>query len=448
MLQGQRLMSVRVHILSAACLCSVLVGCGDPVAPQPNSSDETLPRVKVMIPTRKDIIQTTTQPATFHPYYQADIVAKVSGYVREVLVDIGDTVTEGQPLGTLDVPEMDKQREQAVARQQRLEAELRRAQSAVEVAVAQVAAAGAGIEEAASNVERENARLIADKADLDRIMGLVRKQAATVAMLDEAQSEHDVSAASRVAAEASVRSADAQLQIAIAEQRAAEAEVGTAEARLAESGKAIEEIDAMLAYTTLRAPFAGVITSRHVDPGDFVAGSLATNADVKRPLFHVDQQQRLRVRVAVPERDAAHVDAGDPVSLVCEANLGELLEATVTRVARRLDPSTRTMIAEIDLENADGQLLPGMFGQATITALVRKDSLVLPASAVRTDATGAAHVLTLSDDDEVEQQPISIGADTGREIEVVEGLAGGERVIDAFVGTIKPGQKVMVVAPQ
>lgn len=425
-------------------------GCGQTVFTAPEvekgATAEQLPRVEIVQPIRKDLIQTTTQPATIHPYFQADIVAKVSGYFRDVYVDIGDEVTANQPLCTLAIPEMEQQREQAVARQRRLTAELQRAEAALEVAVAQTAAAKAGVEEAVSNVERVEARLVADRADLDRMQGLVQKQAATIAMLDEAQAEHGVSEASKVAAEAAVRSAQARQQIAEAEHRASAAEIATAEARLAESETAIAEIDTMLAYATLRAPFDGVVTSRHIDPGDFVAGSPAAAAD-QQPLFHVEQQSRLRVRVAVPERDAAAVDPGDPVSLACDALPGRPLTATVSRVARRLDPATRTMTVEIDLDNRDHRLLPGMFGRATITTRIEKAALVLPASAVRTDPTGAAHVLIIDEAATARRVDVTIGADDGREIQLLTGLGGDEQVIDSFVGSIQPGQRVELVAP-
>jgi len=442
-------MSPLLRCLFIATLASC-IGCEQSAeSPAKNAAEESasqLPRVELVRPVRKDLIRTTTQPATIHPYYQADIVAKVSGYFRDVNVDIGDEVMEGQPLCTLIIPEMNQQREQAVARQRRLAAELQRAEAAVEVAVAQVSAAEAGVEEACSNVERFEAQLVADRADLERMQGLVQKQAATIAMLDEARAEHDVSEASKVAAQAAVRSARARLQIAAAERRAAEAEIATAAARLAESKTAIEEIDTMLAYTTLRAPFAGVITSRHIDPGDFVPGRPAVTAE-QQPLFHVEQQSRLRVRVAIPERDAAAVDSGDPVLLKCDALPGEAITATVSRVARRLDPSTRTMTVEIDLDNQDGRLLPGMFGRATITTQVETAALVLPASAIRTDSAGAAHVLIVDETGAAQQVAVTIGADDGKEIQLVAGLSGDEQVIDSFVGSIQVGQQVEVVTP-
>ena len=123
----------------------------------------------------------------------------------------------------------------------------------------------------------------------------------------------------------------------------------------------------MLQYTTLRAPFDGVITTRSVDPGDFVTGASQGHGLLRRPLFHVDQQSRLRIRVAIPERDASEVDAGDPAVIRLDALPNAPIEAVVTRAAQRLDPSTRTMLAEIDVDNDSGPGLPGMIGCASIS---------------------------------------------------------------------------------
>lgn len=402
-------------------------------------------RVEVISLIRKDVVHTTSQPATVHPFFQADIIAKVSGYIENVLVDIGDAVKAGDPLCQLSVPEMEKQREQIHARQERLKAELKRAEAAVNVAHAQVRSSEAQTEEAASNIKQVEARLIADKADLKRVVGLVERQAVTIAMLDEAQADNDVSEAAKISAEAALRSARAKKEIALAERDAAEAEVATASARYAESVKEGEELDTMLQYTTLRAPFDGVITTRSVDPGDFVAGSSQVSGPLRRPLFHVDQQSRLRVRVAIPERDASEVDAGDPVVIHLDALPNSPIEAVVTRAAQRLDPSTRTMLAEIDVDNASGQLLPGMFGCATITTKTSKNAIVLPASALRTDAEGTPFVFLLDQENRITKQSVVVGADDGHEIEVVSGLTGNEQVVDAFVGSIEQGQAVEVV---
>ena len=429
--------------------CVTLLGCKDTHSEKSSGPSEQNrvdgSRVEVVTPVHKDVVHTTSQPATVHPFFQADIISKVSGYIEDVFVDIGDVVKSGQPLCRLSVPEMDKQLEQVHAKQQRLLAELKRAEAAVNVAVARIRSSEAEAEEAASNIKQVEARLVANKAELKRVVGLVERKAVTIANLDEAQASNDVSEAAKISAEAALRSAEAKKEIAVAEGEAAQAEVATARARHAESVKEGEELDAMLQYTTLRSPFDGVVTSRSVDPGDFVTGTSQAHGLLRRPLFHVDQQTRLRIRVAIPERDASEVDAGDPVVIQLDALPKTPINAVVTRAAQRLDPSTRTMLAEIEIDNANGQLLPGMFGCATITATTSKDAIVLPASALRTDAEGNPYVFLLDEEDRISKITVVVGADDGHEIEVVAGLTGTERVVDAFVGSIEEGQVVEVV---
>ena len=444
-----RFNSVGLVLATTVVFCALLTGCTKTpsgkrvVSPtQPTASNS---RVEVVTAVQKDVVHTTSQPATVHPFFQADIISKVSGYIEDVFVDIGDAVKAGDPLCQLSVPEMEKQREQINAKQQRLLAELKRAEAAVTVAIARIRSSEAEAEEAASNIQQVEARLVANKAELKRVVGLVERKAVTIANLDEAQASNDVSEAAKISAEAALRSAQAKKEIAVAEREAAEAEVATAQARRAESIKEGEELDAMLQYTTLRAPFDGVVTSRSVDPGDFVTGISQAHGLLRRPLFHVDQQSRLRVRVAIPERDASEVDAGDPVVLRLDALPKAPIDAVVTRAAQRLDPSTRTMLAEIEVDNTGGRLLPGMFGCATIIATTSKDAIVLPASALRTDAEGNPYVFLLDEEKRIVKKQIVVGADDGHEIEVVTGLAGTERVVDAFVGSIEEGQIVEVV---
>ena len=444
-----RFNSVGLVLATTVVFCALLTGCTKTpsgkrvVSPtQPTASNS---RVEVVTAVQKDVVHTTSQPATVHPFFQADIISKVSGYIEDVFVDIGDAVKAGDPLCQLSVPEMEKQREQINAKQQRLLAEQKRAEAAVTVAIARIRSSEAEAEEAASNIQQVEARLVANKAELKRVVGLVERKAVTIANLDEAQASNDVSEAAKISAEAALRSAQAKKEIAVAEREAAEAEVATAQARRAESIKEGEELDAMLQYTTLRAPFDGVVTSRSVDPGDFVTGISQAHGLLRRPLFHVDQQSRLRVRVAIPERDASEVDAGDPVVLRLDALPKAPIDAVVTRAAQRLDPSTRTMLAEIEVDNTEGRLLPGMFGCATIIATTSKDAIVLPASALRTDAEGNPYVFLLDEEKRIVKKQIVVGADDGHEIEVVTGLAGTERVVDAFVGSIEEGQIVEVV---
>ncbi|MBW3668640.1 MAG: efflux RND transporter periplasmic adaptor subunit, partial [Actinobacteria bacterium] len=137
---------------------------------------------------------------------------------------------------------------------------------------------------------------------------------------------------------------------------------------------------------------------------------------------------KVRVRVAIPENDAAWTDRGDKAVVVLRAMRGQPIEGQVSRISRRLDTDTRTMNAEIDLENAAGQLLPGMYGEATIT-LDEREALVLPAGAVRFDEEGKSTVYVVGPAGKVSLVEVQTGLDDGRRIEIASGLDGDERVI-------------------
>ena len=130
---------VRPILAGGLVVCVALAGCtktpsGESFIPatQPRADNS---RVEVVTAVQKDVDHTTSQPATVHPFFQADIISKVSGYIEDVFVDIGDTVKSGDPLCQLSVPEMGKQLDQIHAKQQRLLAELKRAEAAVTVAM-------------------------------------------------------------------------------------------------------------------------------------------------------------------------------------------------------------------------------------------------------------------------------------------------------------------------
>ena len=129
----------------------------------------------------------------------------------------------------------------------------------------------------------------------------------------------------------------------------------------------------------------------------------------------------------------------------CEPFPGPAIESQLSRVSGRLDPSTRTMTAEIELKNQDRQikLLPGMFGEVSIT-LAERNALVLPAGVVRYDGKGNSYVYAVGSDSTVSRVDVGTGLDDGREIEITSGLTGNEQIITATIGRFKPGQKVRV----
>ncbi|MCH7918204.1 MAG: efflux RND transporter periplasmic adaptor subunit [Planctomycetes bacterium] len=329
---------------------------------------------------QQDLKITTTQPISVEAFYTADIGARVSGYVAEVLVDIGSSVEAGQPLLKIDVPER-------AARVQVLVSEM------VERAAA-VAAAEANRKAAAS--EQQRVRTLADR-------GSVTEKAA-------------------VEAQHRLEQANAALQ-------SAEASLGVGRARLAEA-------EQMLAYATLSAPFDGIVAARNVDPGDLVTADAATT------LLQVMAVNPLRVVTYVPEREAVRLNNGDPVTLSFDALPGQSFSARITRTAGVLDPKTRRMRAEIDLGNSKGLLFPGMYGKVVIELQQRRNALVLPASAIRLN-DGPPHVYAV-EGGRVKRIPVELGADDGILIEITSGLTGKEQIVANRIGRLQHGEAVTV----
>lgn len=399
--------------------------------------------VSTVAVTRADLTRTTTQPATVHAYFDARIYAKVSGYLKELRADIGQVVEEGEVLAVIDVPEMVKQCERQQQVITRLEAEERRARAEVDLSRANLAAAEALKDEAEADIEKADAQLAADQAEFNRVEDLVQSRAVEGRLLDEARARLDAAKAARSAAQAAMASAQANVQVYQARITAAEADQATAEAETEVARKQLEELDEMLQYATLSAPFSGVVVQRGVDVGDLVRNT-QTASDSREPLFTIARIDQVRVRIAVPEDDAPWADPGDPVAVRLTALGNQPIQCEVTRVARALDPSTRTMLVELDMPNPELRLLPGLFGEATISLDAVEGALVLPSGAVRYSEAGESYVYSVDDSGIVHIVKVETGLDDGNRIQITSGLSEGTRVVNAMIGRLEEGQKVQV----
>ncbi|MEQ8790612.1 MAG: efflux RND transporter periplasmic adaptor subunit [Pirellulaceae bacterium] len=434
--------------LAALLLCSVwilaLSGCREGAAvAAPDERDEPL-TVDVVLAEEEVLQHKTTQPATIEAFHESQLHSKVSGYLKTLAVDIGDEVRQDAVLAVIDVPELAKQRERQEAQVQQLKANEERAAAGVELAKAGVTAAGAARDEAAANVAAAEATLAAYRAELERVTQLVQEKSVASRLLDEAREHFQSAQASRQAVDAAIAAAEANVVVAQARQTAAEADVRVAAATTREMEKQLEETDVMIAYASLKAPFDGVVVERYVDPGDLVRNAQTTASDSRRPLITIAAIDRVRVRIAVPENDAAWIRVGDAAAVQLRAFPGQAFPGTVARLARRLDESTRTMLVEVDLDNPDRAILPGMYGQATITQDRQLASVVLPAGSVRFSETGAARVYVVGDDNKVRLVEVETGYDDGSKIEITRGLSGGERVVTAMLDRLEDGQSVRV----
>jgi RND family efflux transporter MFP subunit len=254
---------------------------------------------------------------------------------------------------------------------------------------------------AAQRAEAE-AKALADKSTFDRLSGAAKTEGAVAA--------HD-------------------LELAQAAMRADQARVQT--------------LRAMEQYLTVTAPFDGVVTERNVHPGALV-GPQAGPAQA--PMLRIEQVDKLRLTVPVPEGLVSTIDEGATAKFAVRAWPGEWFTGTTRRISRSVEAKTRAMMVELDVENGDGRLAPGMF--ATVEWPVRraKPTAFVPASAIvqSTEKTFVARI----DNGMVEQVAVERGSTAGDLVEVFGAIHEGDLVARRGTEELKTGAHVVARLPE
>jgi RND family efflux transporter MFP subunit len=225
-----------------------------------------------------------------------------------------------------------------------------------------------------------------------------------------------------------------------ADQRAGDAAAKKAAYQSAAANVArLQELES---FKRVLAPFDGIVTQRNTDIGALInAGQNPGNA-----LFHVADLHRLRVYVNVPQSYAAAVPRGLGADLVFADHPGKTYPAKVAFTAQALDPSTRTLQVELQVDNPRNELFPGAYAEVHFKLATPTTTLRLPVNAVMFRATGL-QIATVDKDDTLHLQKITEGRDFGKEIEVVAGLDGNERIVINPPDSISDGAKVRVAPP-
>ncbi|MEZ5404204.1 MAG: efflux RND transporter periplasmic adaptor subunit [Bryobacteraceae bacterium] len=336
--------------------------------------------------------------AEFRPYQEIEVMAKVSGYVREIHFDVGDHVTEGDLLAVLEAPEM-------------LD-DLTRSNASVERGLAEVKRAREDIRRA------ETAHEIAH-LNFTRLQSVAKSRPGLVA-------QHEIDTAQN-------RDLVAESQISSARDALASAEQ-TVKIQQAEAAKS----QTLYNYARVVAPFTGTITRRYVDTGAMVQAGTASQA---RPIARLSQTGTLRLILPIPESVIPRLRVGTPV----EVRVGSLNRTFRGRVARstgRIVSATRTMETEVDVPNPTGELVPGMYADARLK-LEERRVLSVPLTAV--DTTGdQSTVMVVRSNGTVERRQIVAGLETGDRLEVLSGLADGDLVVVSGRGQLEQGQHVAV----
>ncbi len=368
-------------------------------------------------------------PGTTIPLTEAYVYARASGYLKTRLVDIGDHVRKDQLLAVVDAPDLDQQ--VAQAKQQLMQAE--------------------------RQLDQQRSQLALATVTVQRYRVLVKKGVFSQQDGDQQEANY----ASQVAnVQAAQRNVDAY-----------RANLG--------------RVEALQSYEFVRAPFAGVITQRNVDVGALISasgitsgaengpapqgqtstsggsqqagqvntggssGATSTAATTTQspgqggPLFGIAQTQRLRILASVPEGYLSAIHVGGHAELTFQEYPGVNFTGEITRTANSVDPNTRTMLTEVQVENRGGKLVPGMYTVVTFppTSEIEGPLLVSgDAVVIRHDRPTIAKVV----DEKVHLQPVTIGRDFGGVVEILTGLQAGDIIVTNVTDDVVEGAEVQL----
>jgi RND family efflux transporter MFP subunit len=207
--------------------------------------------------------------------------------------------------------------------------------------------------------------------------------------------------------------------------------------RMAEA--AVRQVATLRSYETIRAPFDGTVTARFADPGVLIENA-STNQSSALPMMIISDTSKLRVTTYVEQEDAMSVTVGMPVDVVDSTNPDRKMVATVSRTSGSLDPKTRTLTIEIDLDNSQDFLASGSFAQVTLH-LPMPPYPQVPTAALMT-RNDATIVACLDEQNQIHFRPVRIASAGGNLTRIAEGLQVGDRVVLNLPDDVADGTKI------
>jgi multidrug efflux pump subunit AcrA (membrane-fusion protein) len=345
--------------------------------------------------------QELTLPGTVTPLKSAHIYSRASGFLKARYVDLGDTVRRGQLLGLISAPDLDTVVSQQTAMVQ---------QSKDGVATAQAA-------------------LRLQQATYDRVHplvlhGILSKQEDDTAL-------------------AAVESAQSALEAATNAVKAAQAAQAHAQS--------------LADFEQIRSPIDGTVTARNVEVGNFVSASGAALGMTPSPaagstggpptgggqggeLFDVADLHSMEIFVAVPEQDAAFVQTGQPVDLTFSEMPGQTFTGKVIRSSDSLSQQSRTLLAEVQVNDRQHRLRPGMFASAQMHYRAPNPGILIPGDSLLTMARG--EFVPVVENNVIQMRPVHVGRDLGTQVYIVAGLKDGDQVVVNPNDLVKDGARV------
>ncbi|MFL6259707.1 MAG: efflux RND transporter periplasmic adaptor subunit [Thermoanaerobaculia bacterium] len=396
--------------MPALALAALLAGCGgDPASAKgadkkggKDAKAGPAREVRLATATEGRLARTVAVSGTLAADEQAQLGFKVAGRLERMLVDIGSPVRRGQVVARLAPTDFELRVRQAETALQQARTQLGLSPSGTSDAVDP--AQTAGVKQAAATLKQA-------QLNRDRMAKLFEEQLIPRSDLDTV--------------EANLGVAEGRYQEAVETSR-------TRQGLLFQRKSELEIARQQLADSVLTAPFDGAIRERLVSPGDYLAAGT--------PVAVLVRMHPLRLKLAVPEREAAGIRTGQPVQLTVEG-VPDKHTGRVARISPAISEDNRTLMVEAEVPNTDGGLRPGAFARAEIVIQAGDTAVLVPASSVVTFA-GIEKVVSVKDGKAVEKK-VRTGRHAGDQVEIVDGVKAGDPVI-VQPGNIVTGEPVRV----
>lgn len=344
--------------------------------------------VATVAPLKQDLDVRLAYTADITPNQAVNLFSRVDGYIAKVYVEKGDLVKANQLLIEVDHSDY---------------------RHAVNQAKANLAAARARVAQQEASVR--NASLT-----LNRMQSLIKDQFVSQQDLDNAQVAYDTAAAVLDSLRAQVQ----QMEVALA------------------------QAETHLAYSYIRAPFAGYVAERNLDLGSYVSGTTAGTSTLSRGILTLHEIQTVRILIEVVEKDVPLIQVGQKSEVRAEAYPDRVFEGTVTRVVQALNRATRTMTIEVDLPNKDHVLKGGMFARVEVLVGTHRNAIQIPIDAVsRLEDSQYVYIVR---EGKAQRVPVEIGVRDENRVEITKGLAGLEQVIISGKDLVHEGAPVQTQA--
>jgi RND family efflux transporter MFP subunit len=333
---------------------------------------DAIPTVDVITPSITGVGSEIALPGNTQAFDDTPIYARTSGYLKQWFVDIGQHVTKGELMATIETPELDEQLQVA-------QADLKSAQADLNLA----------------------------NTTSDRYQNLLKLNSVS-------QQETDVAVSGAAARRAAVEAAEAN----------------------------VRRLSQLQSFEKVYAPYGGIVTQRNTDIGDLINAGSSTASNTAKELFHIASVNQLRVFVAVPEVYAPDIHNGDTATLTLDEYPGQDFTGIVTRNSNSIDPSSRTLNVEVDVNNHNETLLPGAYAFVHFKIPAQSREFSIPSDALLFRAQGLQ--VGIVRNGHVHLQSITIGKDNGKSVEVATGLSPDDKVILDPSDSLAEGQPVNI----